>query len=99
MRRFLLVLLYNIFSFIELLLLLRVSLKILDANPKAFAVERLYSATDFLLLPIQGIFANITLASGGIIDVVGLTGMVLFLIVFAVVLKALSLVFKTRDFA
>lgn len=98
MRRFLLVIVYNLFALAELLLLLRVSLKILEANPAAFFVNYLYQATDFLLFPLQGVFANITIASGGVIDVVALTAMVLYLIAFAIILKIFALVFRTRDF-
>jgi len=91
-RRFFTISLSNIVGLLELLLLIRIILRSLSANPGVFIVRWIYTVTDILLVPMQGIFANAVFRFG-VVDVVAITGMILYLIAFAIIYKVIVLIF------
>ena len=98
MRRFIVIVLYNVIGLVELLILIRALFKVLGANPEAKAVSLLYSSTDFLLTPLAGIFPSFNIPTGGVIDAVAISGMILYLVAFMIILKVFKIVFRTQDF-
>lgn len=58
-----------VFSIIELLLSVRVLLKLFGANPFTPIVSWTYNATDPLLAPFANIFPNTRLASGSVLEI------------------------------
>jgi len=90
MKRFFVILVSNIFGLAELLLLIRVVMRGLSANSATFIVAIIYQVTDFLLIPVRGIFPNAAF-SLGVIDVVAITAMILYLIAFGVLAKVISI--------
>jgi|GEM_PF-1901551 len=91
-KRFLIIILSNIVGFIETLFLIRIILRALSANAGVLVVYWLYRVTDVFLVPIQGIFSNVAFRLG-VIDVVAITGMILYLIVFAIIFKIILVIF------
>lgn len=92
MRKFLKILLNNILAIVEVLLLFRVAFRALQANPAAGVVDFIYSVTDYLLMPVSYIFPNIPVG-GGTLDVVAISGMIFYAIIFGIVLKVMKLFF------
>ncbi len=74
----------------QIVLGLRFVLKFLNAQETAFVVEAIYSFTDILTSPFDGIFKNISLQYGGVFDVVTLSAMIGYAIGVFVVLKILQ---------
>lgn len=92
MRRFIRVLLNNAFGLVGLSLLVRITLRALSANPYATAVALIYTWTDWLLAPVAYIFPNLAVG-GGTIDVVALSGIALYALLFFLLIKFLRLLF------
>lgn len=68
MHRYIFVLTDAIISFVELLLALRIILKLLGANMAAPFVAWVYETTKPLLAPFEGMFPSSTLAGGFVIE-------------------------------
>jgi len=81
---------------VELALVLRIILQFLTANAMAIVVRILYSFTDFLVFPFEGIFSNIRLNSGGIFDIAAFSAIIGYAILGFLLIKLLNLLF--RDF-
>lgn len=92
MRKFLKILLNNLLAIVEVLLIFRIAFRALQANPAAGVVNFIYTVTDYLLMPVSYIFPNIPLG-GGTIDIVAISGMIFYAIIFGIVLKVLKLLF------
>ncbi len=60
----------------EVFLAIRLVLRFLGANPAAQIVELVYKISEVIIVPFKGIFANIALSGGGVVDVVTLSAMV-----------------------
>lgn len=90
MRRFIHVILNNIFGLVGLSLLVRITLRALSANPYAPAVALIYRWTDWLLAPVGYIFPNFAVG-GGTIDVAALAGIALYALFFFIIIKFLRL--------
>lgn len=86
MRRFVILAISNIFGLAELLLLIRVVLKALSASAQAQVVRLIYQVTDWLIVPVEGIFSNASFQFG-VIDVVAITAMIFYLIAFGIIFK------------
>ena len=63
-------------SIVEVLLVVRVALQLFGASAQAMVVEFLYVVTDVINTPFQGIFENIPLRVGGVIDLVAISAMI-----------------------
>mgnify|MGYP001574004003 CR=1 FL=1 len=92
MRKFLKILLNNALAVVELLLIFRIAFRVLQANPAAGVVNFIYHWSDYVLAPVNYIFPNIPFG-GSTIDVVAISGMVFYAVIFGIVLKALKLLF------
>jgi len=60
---------------IEVLLAFRLASLLLGASVNALVVSLLYRATDVILIPFAGIFKNVMIGDGSILDLVTLTAM------------------------
>lgn len=92
MRKFIKVLLNNVLAAVELLLLASIILRALQANPAAGVVDFIYTWSGYVLQPVSYIFPNISLG-GGTLDVVAISGMIFYAVIFGIVLKVLKLLF------
>jgi hypothetical protein len=80
---------------VEFVLFLRLVLKFLNANPGSFAVAKLYWLTDFLVWPVSSIFPNFYLG-GRFVDVVVITAMVGYVLIYLFILGVLKIIFPTK---
>lgn len=92
MRKFIKILLNNILAILELLLIFRIAFRALQANPAAGVVNFVYTWSDYALAPVNYIFPNIPVG-GGTVDVVAISGMIFYAIIFGIVLKVSRLLF------
>lgn len=83
----------KLFGLLELFLFLRLLLKFLNANPKTFIVDLIYSSSDFLVSPFYLIFKNIYW-KGFTLDTATVSAMVGYAILALVVFKILRLLEK-----
>lgn len=83
-----------ILGIFEVLLAIRLVLRFLGANPSAQIVDLVYKLTEVIILPFKGIFANISLAGGGILDVVAISAMVGYPIIVYLVIEIIHLATK-----
>jgi len=83
-------------GFFELFLGLRLLLRLLAANPLTPIVDFLYTVTDIIMLPFQGIFSNVELRSGGIFDVVAITSMIGYPIIVYLLMELLHVIAKDK---
>ena len=63
-------------SIVEVLLVVRVALQLFGASAQAMIVEFFYVVTGVINTPFQGIFENIPLRVGGVIDLVAISAMI-----------------------
>ena len=63
-------------SIVEVLLVVRVALQLFGASAQAMVVEFFYVVTGIINTPFQGIFENIPLRVGGVIDLVAISAMI-----------------------
>jgi len=63
-------------SIVEVLLVVRVALQLFGASAQAMIVEFFYVVTGIINTPFQGIFENIPLRVGGVIDLVAISAMI-----------------------
>lgn len=92
MRRFIRIILNNVFGLVGLSLFVRITLRALSANAYAPVVSFIYRWTDWLLAPVNYIFPNLSVG-GGTIDIVALSGIALYALFFFIVIKFLRLLF------
>ncbi|MBI4033980.1 MAG: YggT family protein [Candidatus Brennerbacteria bacterium] len=85
-----------VLGFFELLLGLRILLRLLAANPLTPIVDFLYTVTDIIVFPFQGIFSNVQLRGGGIFDVVAITAMVGYPIIVYLLIEILHIIVKDK---
>lgn len=81
-------------GFAELALAFRVVLKFLEASTAAPIVELLYRVTDVIIVPFAGIFRDIVLRNGSVIDLNALSAMVGYPIILYLLIELLHLVAK-----
>ena len=82
---------------VEILLAMRVILRLLSANPLTPVVDLIYTVSNFVMRPFQGIFQNPVLQSGSIIDIVAITAMIGYPIIIFLIGELLRLVVKDRE--
>ena len=87
---------YLIFAFVEALLGIRFVLKALGANADAGFAQFIYSVTEPLVLPFRGLFGTPQAASGAILEVHTLIGLVVYALVAWLVVNAAQLVLGER---
>ncbi len=92
MRKFIKVLLNNILAILEILLIFRIIFRGLQANPGAGVVNFVYTWSDYVLKPVNYIFPNVPVG-GSTIDLVAISGMIFYAVIFGIVLKVLRLLF------
>lgn len=92
MRKFLKIFLNNLLTITEAFLFFRIAFRVLQANPAAGVVDFIYTVTDYVLMPVSYIFPNIPVG-GGTIDIVAISGMIFYAVIFGIVLKILRLLF------
>ena len=63
-------------SIAEVLLLLRVVLQLFGASAEAAVVEFVYVLSNVIIVPFQGIFNNVSLRVGGVVDFVAISAMI-----------------------
>jgi hypothetical protein len=71
-------------------------LRLLGANPFTPIVDFLYTITDVMMAPFQGIFSNVSLRSGGIFDVVAITSMIGYPIIVYLLMELLHVIAKDK---
>lgn len=72
--------LWYVTGIVEVLLALRLASLLLGASSSAPVVTLLYQVTDVALVPFSGIFKNVSVGDGSVLDLVTLTAMVGYLI-------------------
>ena len=86
-----------VLGFFEILLGIRLVLRLLAANPAAPIVDLLYTLTSIIITPFRGIFSDIYLRSGGIFDLVTITSMVSYPIIVYLIFELVNIIAKDRD--
>lgn len=86
-----------VLGFFEILLGIRLVLRLLAANPAAPIVDLLYTLTSIIITPFRGIFSDIYLRSGGIFDLVTITSMVGYPIIVYLIFELVNIITKDRD--
>ena len=81
-------------ALLEVVLTLRLVLKLLAASSYASAVRGLYSLTDWLLYPFKGIFPNTYFTSSGFFEWSAVAAMIGYGLTAFILVKFLSLLFK-----
>ncbi len=84
-----------VLGFFEILLGIRLVLRLLAANPAAPIVDLLYTLTSIIITPFRGIFSDVYLRSGGIFDLVTITSMVGYPIIVYLIFELVNII--TRD--
>ncbi|MDO8585370.1 MAG: YggT family protein [bacterium] len=92
MRKFIKILLNNVLAILELLLVFRVIFRGLQANPAAGVVNFVYTWSDYVLAPVNYIFPSVPVG-GSTIDLVAISGMIFYGVIFGIALKVLRLLF------
>jgi hypothetical protein len=77
---------------LELLLLLRLGLKMIAANPDAPFAAMVYGVTDLFLWPFFGVIGNPATSAGMVFEVTTLLAMVVYLALAWIVVKVIQLV-------
>ncbi len=85
-----------VLGFFELFLGLRLILRLLGANPSTPIVDFLYTITDMIIYPFQGIFSNVRFSGGGVLDVVAVTSMIGYPIIFYLLIELLNVIAKEK---
>ncbi|MBI5306667.1 YggT family protein [Candidatus Wolfebacteria bacterium] len=83
-------------GFLELLLLIRVILKFLNASSEAPIVKLIYFISNFLIAPFKSIFSNIYL-NNNMLDMVAISAIAGYLILTLIILKFLQIIFLRRN--
>lgn len=79
---------------IEVLILLRIFLKLIAANPLSPFAAVIYGVTDVLLFPFFGLTATPTLGNGMVLEITSLFAMVVYFFGFWILAKAIWLMFE-----
>lgn len=86
-----------VLGFAELLLGFRALLRFLEASPVAPIVELLYRVTDVIMVPFAGIFRDITLQNGSILDLNAFSAMIGYPIILYIFIELLHLIIKEDE--
>lgn len=81
----------NITKLGEAILLLRLGLKALAANVNTFFVAQFYSLTNWLIWPFRGIFPDVKLPNGGVIDLTTVAAMVIYVFIVYLLLRLIKI--------
>lgn len=82
-------LIIKLFFLLEFFLFLRLILKFLGANQRAFVVKQIYEWSNFFITPFEPIFANIYWPKGYFIETATLAAMTGYALLVYVILKLL----------
>jgi len=63
-------------SIVEVLLVVRIALQLFGASAQAMIVEFFYVITGIIVTPFQGIFNNVPLRVGGVVDLVAISAII-----------------------
>ncbi|MBI3887727.1 YggT family protein [Candidatus Microgenomates bacterium] len=74
-----------VFAIVVLVLGARIIIQLLGASTAAPIVRWIYDVSSQLIVPVAGVFPNIFLGGGSVLDVVAIVGLVLYCIVFFVI--------------
>lgn len=85
-----------VLGFFEILMGLRLLLRLLGANPVAPIVDLLYTLTAIIISPFRGIFSDIYLRSGGVLDLVTVTAMIGYPILVYLLFELVNVVARDR---
>ncbi|MFH0712427.1 MAG: hypothetical protein V2A55_01000 [Candidatus Jorgensenbacteria bacterium] len=85
-----------VLSFFELFLGLRLILRLLGANPSTPIVDLLYTLTDTIMIPFQGIFSNMRFQNGSVLDVVAITSMIGYPIIVYLLIELIDAIAKEK---
>ena len=86
-----------ILGFFEMLLGLRLLLRLLGANPAAPIVDLLYTLTNIVVAPFRGIFSDIYLRGGGIFDLVTIAAMIGYPIIVYLIFELVNIIAKDKE--
>ncbi len=89
MRKFTTYILNNSLAIVEILLLVRIIFRALSANPAASIVALIYGVSDWLMSPVNYIFPNIPLFGNAVVDVVALSAMLFYFVIYTLIVKIL----------
>lgn len=81
----------DIWGLVELLLVIRIFMKLFSANEVAPVVSFLYGVTDVLLVPVNFIFPTVQVGASTL-DLVAIAGMILYAIFFYLALRIVKVV-------
>ena len=76
--RFIIYLINVVFSIIEILIAVRIVLRLFGANPAAGFVQWIYATTDPLLAPFLGMFPSPALQGGFVIEFSAVFGLIVY---------------------
>ena len=79
----------NVIGIIEILLLIRIAFRALQASDAAIIVKFVYNLTDYFLIPVNYIFPNIPVGAS-VIDLVAISAMVFYAILYLLIGKLLK---------
>ncbi|HEU5330708.1 MAG: YggT family protein [Thermomicrobiales bacterium] len=85
-------LVYFIFGVIEILIALRILLKLLAANPNAGFAQFIYSVTRPLVAPFEGIVGTPSASNGSVFEVSSVLAIIIYLILSWIIVRLLQLV-------
>ena len=85
-----------VLGFFEILLGIRLVLRLLSANPAAPIVDLLYVLTGVIIAPFQNIFSNVSVRGGGVFDIVTLTAMICYPIIVYLFIELVHIITKDR---
>lgn len=80
----------------EILLGVRLLLKFLAARSEALVVDALYRVTDLVIVPFRGIFDDLDMGGGSVIDLSALSAMVGYAIGVYLIIELIELLFRSR---
>ena len=81
----------KLFSLLELFLFIRLTLKLVSANPQSPVVVWIYEWSDKLVSPFDSIFADILLPSGYFLEMATIAAIVGYAILFFIIMKLFRL--------
>ena len=95
-RNFFVSLMNLLLGVITFFLGLRFAFKLLSANPGTPFVAWIYSVSSYLMAPFNGIFGNLSLGQGGVIDIVALISLLAYTIGCYLIITLVDSVTTTR---
>lgn len=85
-----------VLGFGEILLAVRMLLRFLIANPQTIIVELLYRLTDIIATPFQGIFRDLVLSNGSVVDLSALSAMIGYPVIIYLFIALCELIMKEK---